>query len=71
MKYLTVTPFKEFGKFPKMSGDHRFSSAIARLAARLSNNPTQHQRQMTKEYTLPPPALYPKLQFNKSLYSSP
>jgi hypothetical protein len=41
MKYLTVTPFKEFGKFPKMSGDHRFSSAIARLAARLSNNPTQ------------------------------
>jgi hypothetical protein len=29
MKYLTVTPFKEFGKFPKMSGDHRFSSAIA------------------------------------------
>jgi hypothetical protein len=32
MKYLTVTPFKEFGKFPKMSGDHRFSSAIALLA---------------------------------------
>ncbi len=26
---------------------------------------------MTKEYTLPPPALYLKLQFNKSLYSSP
>jgi|NOAtaT_6_FD_contig_101_344719_length_880_multi_8_in_0_out_0_2 hypothetical protein len=70
MKYLTVTPFKEFGKFPKMSGDHRFSSAIARLAARSSNSLTQHQRQMTKEHTLPP-ALYPTLQFNKSLYSSP
>ena len=26
---------------------------------------------MRKGYTLPPPALYQKLQFNKSLYSSP
>jgi hypothetical protein len=41
MKYLTVTPFKEFGKFPKMSGDRGSYIAIARLAARLSNNPTQ------------------------------
>ncbi len=41
MKYLTVTPFKEFGKFPKMSGDRGSYIAITRLAARLSNNPTQ------------------------------
>ncbi|TRU80917.1 MAG: hypothetical protein EWV76_22255 [Microcystis novacekii Mn_MB_F_20050700_S1] len=54
-----------------MSGDHRFSSAIAPLAARLSNTLTQHQRRIAKQYTLPPPALYLKLQFNKSLYSSP
>jgi hypothetical protein len=29
MKYLTVTPFKEFGKFPKMSGDRGSYIAIA------------------------------------------
>jgi hypothetical protein len=54
MKYLTVTPFKEFGKFPKMSGDRGSYIAIAPLAARLSNNPTQDRRRIAKQYTLPP-----------------
>jgi len=42
--------------------------AIAPLAVRSNNSLTQHQRRMTKEYTLPPPALYLKLHFDKSLY---
>jgi hypothetical protein len=28
MKYLTVTPFKEFGKFPKLSGDRILPSQV-------------------------------------------
>ena len=32
---------------------------------------TQHQREIAEAYTLPPPQLYQKLQFNKSLHSSP
>ncbi|WP_190381289.1 hypothetical protein, partial [Microcystis wesenbergii] len=36
---------------------------IAPLAAKSSNNPTQPQKEIAKQYTFPPPELYSKLHF--------
>ena len=54
MKYLTVTPFKEFGKFPKMSGDHRFSSAIALPRSQVKQQPNPRQKADDKRIHITP-----------------